>query len=537
MLRKTGWWVGALGVTLAGLGVAWQGIKQSEAGLTRRFFKLEGERQGEGEISALAFEPEQATSQTPAMIVAHGFSASKEIMQFIGVEIARRGLRAYLFDFAGHGAAPVPFVPPGGTDFSSVVTNNVRQVERIYNLLRRNFPKAEIGVLGHSMGSAAIANFAADHPELKATIPVSPVGAPAFSPENPRNLLVLVGQRDIPFSKDSSRELFKLATGQASPGEGDTIGKFKNGSARRLKILNGLDHISILYAPTTMREITNWLGQSFGLPGTYQNVTSERLRWTGLGLASSFAAFFPFASLLTKLLGGQSKPPQLQNWKFADHAGAMALVLGSQFASAVLLNKVKLPKLIRLQLGDYLAAFFGLSGLISWAGLLLFGRGQLKLGQISSAASEGSGTKLKSWVGLPFGLWLFVYLTLGRFSHRTWSNFSLTPTRARAMALISLSILPYFTADEFVFRRMGGLKGYFLSFTGKLGVIAALVLAVRLRPELSFLMILLPVMVLTFAVFGLCSGWQFRQNYDFVTSAVFQTLIFAWMVSILFPVI
>ncbi len=534
-------WAGALGLTLAGFGAAWLGIKRSEQGITRRYFNLAGGNEEEGGIAGLAFEPEQATAETPAMIVAHGFSGSKELMQNIGLEIARRGVRAYLFDFPGHGSAPVPLVPPKGQDFSAVLNTNTFQVERIYNYIRHDLPKAAIGVLGHSMGSAAIANFATNHPELKATIPVSPVGTPEFSPTIPKNLLVLVGQRDIPFSLDSSRQLFARATGKATPAQDtDTlIGDFKRGTARRFKVLKGLDHISILFAPSTMREISEWLGQSFGTDGPQQSVTIARLRWTGAGIATALAAFFPFSRLLTDIL---TKPPAkaatlTDRPRFADHAGAIALVLGSQFASAVILNKVTLPKFVRLQLGDYVASFFGLSGLITWAGLGIFGRGRLKLAQSSRAAQSDLGQKTMAWGVLPICLWAFVYATLGRFSHRTWNSFALTPTRARSMALITASMLPYFLADEFVFRRVGGWRGYGLSLLGKVGAVAALGLAVKLKPELGFLLILLPIMVLTFALFGLCSVWQYQQGHDFVTTGLFQTLIFAWMVSTLFPVI
>lgn len=534
MQKKLGRWAGLLGLALAGVGAAWWGVKQTEKGVTRRYFNLDGETTDEGGLSGLAFEPANATPQTPAMIVAHGFSASKEIMQSIGAEMARQGVRALLFDFPGHGASPVPFTLPQTMDFSEVVNRNVRQVERIYNHLRSQFPDAPMGVLGHSMGSAAIANFAKAHPELKATIPMSPVGGTDFSSTNPANLLLLVGQRDIPFCITSAREMFQQAAGGATK-VGDTVGQAANGSARRLAILKGLDHISIVFAPATMREINGWLRESFGLSGTPQVQPTQRLAWMGFGLAASFAAFFPFSRLLTGLLSKPVARRVKANW--TDHAGAFAWLIASQFASTLILNKVKLPRLVRLQLGDYIAAFFGLSGLLSWVGLAALGRGRLQLGRMSSASAGDTLAKLVNWVAVPLGLWVFVYATVGRFSQRTWTNFSLSPTRRRAMTAIWLTLLPYFLADELVCRRLGGWQGYVLSVLGKVGVMAALVLAVRLKPELNFIMLLLPTMAPTFVLFGLCAAWQYAGGHDFATSGVFQSLVFAWIISTLFPVI
>jgi pimeloyl-ACP methyl ester carboxylesterase len=537
MKKNLGRWAGLMGLALAGVGAAWLGVKRTEEGLSRRLFAVAGKSTDEGGISGLEFAPERANEHTPAMIVAHGFSGCKELMQFIGAEIGRRGVRTLLFDFSGHGASPVPFLPPTNVDFSQVVNRNVGQIERIYSYIRDKMPEAPVGVLGHSMGSGAITFFAAKHPELKATIPVSPVGDLPVDKTMPRNLLALVGQRDIPISISSAWQLLRQANGNENAPTETTLGDFAKGTARRMKVLKGLDHISILYAPATVKEITDWIDRCFGTEGPAQIRTAERLRWTGVGLVAAFSALFPYARLLTGALGVAGKNPKASGFKLSDHAGAIAWLLGSQFASVLVWNKAKLPKLVRLQLGDYIAAFFGLSGVISWAGLLLFGQGRLKLTEMAQGGQGGTAAKAKAWLALPFDMWLFTYLVLGRFSRRTWMGFTLTPPRRKAMALIVPAMLPYFLADEYVYRRVGGWKGYGLSMLGKLGVIAALLLAVRLKPELSFLVILLPVMLLTFALFGFYSLWQYQQGHDFVTTAVFQTLVFAWMVSTLFPVI
>jgi hypothetical protein len=66
---------------------------------------------------------------------------------------------------------------------------------------------------------------------------------------------------------------------------------------------------------------------------------------------------------------------------------------------------------------------------------------------------------------------------------------------------------------------------------------AALVLAVKLKPELSFLLILFAPMLLAFLLFEICAIWRFRKSQDPVAGAVFQTLVFAWIISALFPLL
>jgi pimeloyl-ACP methyl ester carboxylesterase len=533
-------WAGALAVTLAGLGAAWVGVKQSEMGLARRYFKLPGEQNGEQPLPVLAFEPEEAKPQSPAMLVAHGFSGNKELMQAIGVEVARHGLRTFMVDFPGHGASKTASVTPQ-QDFSNVVAANVRQLERIYQHVRQKFPKAEVGVLGHSMGSGAVLNFAAGRPELAAAIPISVAGIQPASRTNPKNMLLLVGERDVPICLSSATEIFEKATGQANPGPEKTVGNFADGSARRFKILPKLDHITILFATSTMREISQWLEKSFGVVHSAQAGGVDRLRWTGLGLASAFAAFFPYSALLTQLLDLKAKPekPALSasQTRPLNRTLAVAVMTASPFISVLVWNKLKVPRLVRLQLGDYIMAFFGLGGVVAWAGLAGSQGKRLNLGRMSQAARGNLNQKALSWAILPLGLWAFVYATLGRFSRRTWYGFSLTPARARAMTTITAGLLPYFLANELVYRQIGGWKGYGLSLVSKFSLVAALILAVRLKPELSFLVILLPAMVLTFILFELYAMWQYRQGRDFVTTGVFQALVFAWIISALFPLI
>jgi len=81
-----------------------------EDNISRRTFTVEGN------LPVPVLEMYPATGETSLVaVVAHGFSGSKELMASFGVELARAGVTAYLFDFPGHGESPVPLA------FASIV--------------------------------------------------------------------------------------------------------------------------------------------------------------------------------------------------------------------------------------------------------------------------------------------------------------------------------------------------------------------------------------------------------------------------------
>src|SRR5581483_1847096 len=73
-----------------------------ESSITRSTFTI----QGKYPVPVLEMRPAVGETSLVA-IVAHGFTGSKELMSSFGVELARAGVTAYLFDFPGHGESSV----------------------------------------------------------------------------------------------------------------------------------------------------------------------------------------------------------------------------------------------------------------------------------------------------------------------------------------------------------------------------------------------------------------------------------------------
>src|SRR5579883_73028 len=73
-----------------------------ESSITRSTFTI----QGTYPVPVLEMRPASGETSLVA-IVAHGFTGSKELMTSFGVELARAGVTAYLFDFPEIGRAHV----------------------------------------------------------------------------------------------------------------------------------------------------------------------------------------------------------------------------------------------------------------------------------------------------------------------------------------------------------------------------------------------------------------------------------------------
>jgi hypothetical protein len=218
------------------------------------------------------------------------------------------------------------------------------------------------------------------------------------------------------------------------------------------------------------------------------------------------------------------------------------ILLLAEVIAALLWTPVKPPpQLLGLQLGSYLAGFFLVTGLLV-LGWLRWYQSRQRFGPRFEDYSRYWGgvilTKLTVWGLLPAGLFTLVYFTLGWFSANSWESLQFSPTRIIPFIGLVLCLLPYFLADEYIFRRMQTWRGYFLGLGSKIGLFVVLFGAVMLSPaQLGFLIIILPVLLLLFAVFGLVSLWLFWLMHDFVTNAVLQTLIFAWVIACFFPVV
>ena len=115
---------------------------------------------------------------------------------------------------------------------------------------------------------------------------------------------------------------------------------------------------------------------------------------------------------------------------------------------------------------------------------------------------------------------------------------SFVPGPGRVVLVLAMlcGTLPFFLADEWATRGAGA--GRFAYPASKIAFLLSLSLAVGLDlRRLFFLVIIVPVIALVFAVFGLFSAWIYRRTGHPLVAAVANAAVFAWAIGVTFPLL
>jgi hypothetical protein len=452
----------------------------------------------------------------PAVVIAHGFAGSQQLMQPFAVTAARNGYVAVTFDFPGHGRNPAPL--PGGLEDHDARTESLaRALDAVVGFARGEAGSdGRVALLGHSMASETVVTHAQADDDVAATIAVS-LFSPGVTAVSPRNLLVIDGALESSMLLDEGRRIIAAAGGDAAR-PGITYGRFEDGTARRLALSPGVEHIGVLYSRASMREALDWLDAVFERRGS--GFVDGRGPWLGVLYAGVVLLGWSLARLLPRVsrvpLGSGS------SWR-------RILLLGGAPALLTPLLLWKVPSdFLPLLLGDYLVLHFAVYGLLTAAGMRLLGnpapqrpveRPSIARLAVAAATVAVFGIGAIGWPTDAFA-------------------FSFVPGAGRAwlVAGMLLGTLPYFLADEWLTRGAGARRGAY-AFT-KSCFLLSLMLAVALNlPKLFFLIIIVPAMVAFFLVYGLFSAWAYRRTGHPWVAGLANALAFAWAIAVTFPVV
>ncbi|WP_229068443.1 S9 family peptidase [Actinoplanes sp. DH11] len=219
----------------------------------------------------------------PGVVVAHGFSGSATLMAPFGDTLAARGYVVVLLDFAGHGASTRQLPDQAaGTDESTEALQRDLSVAVAHLRSLPDVDASRVALVGHSMGAGAVTRYAAAHPDVTATVAISLPDAVVASAERPARLLTIAGALEFPGFRE-------VATDVAAQRDD-----------RAVRIVPGVEHITVLYAPQTHRETVAWLDRAFGGPRTDGAIPfpGRRLAGTVLLVLAFVLAFPPFVAQL-----------------------------------------------------------------------------------------------------------------------------------------------------------------------------------------------------------------------------------------------
>jgi hypothetical protein len=306
-----------------------------------------------------------------------------------------------------------------------------------------------------------------------------------------------------------------VADGKAVAGE--TYGRVGDGSARRMVLARGVEHIGVLYSKDSLEQSVQWLNATFGRD-QLGSVDSPG-RWLGLLFLGLVALAWPLSALLprvTETYAGADLP-----WK---------LLLIAALAPALLTPLIlwKLPTdFLPILLGDYLALHFLLYGALT-AGLLFiwFRTKKSSPAAVARTALVAAAVLIGAYniaaIGLSIDAYLFSFMPI--------------PARLPLIAAVACGTLPYFIADEWLTRgAQARLGAYALT---KVCFLLSLAAAVALNPmKLFFLVLIVPAILLLFVAFGLISRWSYQATRHPLPGAVANAAVFAWAIAVAFPMV
>ena len=473
-------------------------------------WRLEADRAGleiaplvvEGDTPATLYLREGG-GPAPVVVIAHGFAGSRPLMEPFALTLAQAGYVVASFDFEGHGRNPRPL--SGDVDSLEGTTRLLMDETARVARAALAHPRADgrLVYLGHSMASDIVVRQALAEPAGDAVVAISMFSG-AVTAEDPANLLVIAGQWEARLAEEALRAV-RMVDPEARAFQ--TLGDPAAGTGRRAVIAPNVEHVGVLYAPVSLVEARAWLDASFGRES--DGPVPVRGGWIVLLLASVVALGWPLARAL---------PP----------GPAPAPVPRGRFLWAALLPAVVVPlalwpteiQVLPVLVADYLALHLGLYGLIV-LGILGWG-GHLR----------GAFPARVWWIA--GGVALFGIAVLGGALDRYVANFFPHAGRAAVMAGLALGAVPFMLGEALL--TGGGTDRLWRVLVARGAFLASLMAAVALDfAGLMFLLIILPVIVLFFALFGTMSGWVGRRTGLPAAGGIGLGLVLAWALGVTFP--
>lgn len=446
----------------------------------------------------------EGVGRAPVVVIAHGFAGSRQLMEPFALTLAQAGYVVASFDFAGHGRNPRPMTGDLGsvTGTTQVLMDEAGRVARA--ALAHPRADGRLAYLGHSMASDIVVRQAQREPLADAVVAVSMFSGSA-SADAPRNLLIIAGAWETRLAAEAVRAVRQIDPAAEA---GDITGDPATGPARRAVIAPHVEHVGVLYSATSLQAARDWLDATFGQQSAGR--LPARGGWIVLLLVATVALGWPLARALP---AGDGAGQGLSTRTFLLAALAPAV------AVPLLLWPFDI-RLLPVLVADYLAVHLGVYGLITLA--LLARSGGLR-GQFPNRVWWIAG-----------GVALFGIAVVGGVLDRYVASFVPHPGRLAVIAGLALGAVPFMVGDAVL---TGGGRGRLWRVVVARGAfLASLLTAVALNFEaLFFLVIILPVIVLFFLLFGMMAGWVGRRTGLPAAAGLGLGLVLAWALGVTFP--
>lgn len=466
---------------------SWGGIYAAHAGLKSRTFAVEG--------IPMQFMAPQKANQLPGVLVAHGFSGSKQLMLGYAHVLAHNGYGVLLWDLSGHGANTQPFAYDKLQQGFDVALSALQEQPEINS--------QQLAALGHSMGGGVVLRGSMEHgDQIGAVVAISSTEAPV-TPSLPKNLSLQLGEWEsylLPYAQQLLR--------QAGGAESDV----SEGRGRELLVVPSVEHTTILFSDISHQAALTWLNKTFDRSSS-NSYKDRRMAWYGLHLLGWLILIATVLTPSHQVFSWSVKP--LRSW------GGLILSPIVALLSLILvhLRVDAIDQLGGLQIGGALGLWMLLAG-VAWLGVLTV--------RTSTLPRPKAADIQRGMVGFAM-LWCGI----GALSQWVWLPWFLVPPRLLLWAVITVACIPWFLASGLVQdqTKMRYRIGWWLgqSFVLVLG----LGCTIATLPSLGFLAILLPLFPIVIGLFTFMAA-KLESPWAYCCACA---PMFSWLIVTPFPLV
>ncbi len=266
-------------------------------------------------ISYTLYRP--ASLPAPVVVIGHGVSVNKEMMEGFAVDLAANGYIVAVLDWRGHGRSTGELRNRADllVDLDSVINDIPSHV---------NAKMEDLVLMGYSMGGSPTYQYASTH-NTAAWIGLG-TGIPEDI-ETPDNTLVVIGKYDEAFSPETVRaSMGSIVRGTIE--YNTRYGSFTDGSARKVHLIGTADHLIVPWHPNAITSVTRWVARTFGEEKPASTFL-PRMVLLVLGTLGFLGLLYSVSFLLTKILGVEwhSDTPSLSVSSFLGRYYEFTLLL------------------------------------------------------------------------------------------------------------------------------------------------------------------------------------------------------------------
>ena len=450
----------------------------------------------------------------PAVVLAHGFAGDRIVVSSLARRLAQNGYAVLALDLRGHGANRNP-APDGRARPDWLSQDLTAAVEYL-----RGSPSVDgsrIALMGHSMGAAAVLDFATRDSGIDGVVAIS--GAQTLiGPYRPPNVLFLYASADPAALQGRATALAGDLAGVDPAEDGKTYGDMAHGTAVRLEEVPGADHLTIIFSTSAASRILQWLDAVFRVDRSSappSDLSDPRLPPLAGAMAGALVLLAGVGWVCGRLAHGLEDRPAR-----GGAAGLAMLAAGLLVAMTVLAVGVP-AAFLSLEVGDVMVSLFAVAG-----GLLLC------VGALRSSPIPARELRLALVPGAVGFAGVYLLLTpLGLVGHRT------APTALRffVAAAAAALLLPFFLAFEAALRRGGLMRATLLGVGGRILVVALVILGVRVHVIPSVVMLLVPLLAILSVLFEVFAAGVYAASGNWLVIAVTESTWLAWLVATVLP--